>query len=131
MTIVQELNPISVNPTKWSKTLKQFFGKLPTNCLNVFDHFAKLALKGLNLDSLVTLILYIWMPTRTSELLTRRCLSLLVFKKFSENQLNILCVIFSSFCKIGITSGRQVYGVVSSAKLSYSKSTTSKKRSNI
>ena len=28
-------------------TLKQFIGKLPTNCLSVFDHFVILALKGL------------------------------------------------------------------------------------
>ena len=42
------LNPLSANPTKWSNTLKQFVGKLPTNCLSVFDHFVKLALKGLN-----------------------------------------------------------------------------------
>ena len=41
------LNPLSANPTKWSNTLKQFVGKLPTNCLNVFDHFVGLALKGL------------------------------------------------------------------------------------
>ena len=27
--------------------LKQFVGKLPTNCLNVFDHFVVLALKKL------------------------------------------------------------------------------------
>ena len=32
---------------KWSNTLKQFVGKLPTNCLSVFDHFVELA-KGLN-----------------------------------------------------------------------------------
>ena len=40
-------NPLSANPTKWSNTLKQFVGNLPTNCLSVFDHFVKLALKGL------------------------------------------------------------------------------------
>ena len=34
-------------PIKWSNTLKQSVGKLPTNCLSVFDHFVKLALKGL------------------------------------------------------------------------------------
>ena len=33
------LNPLSANTEKWSKTLKQFVGKLPTNCLSVFDHF--------------------------------------------------------------------------------------------
>ena len=41
------INPLSANPTKRSNTLKQFVGKLPTNCLSVFDHFMKLALKGL------------------------------------------------------------------------------------
>ena len=41
------LNPLSANPTKWSNTLKQFVGNLPTNCLSVFDHFLGLALKGL------------------------------------------------------------------------------------
>ena len=40
------LNPLSANPTKWSNTLKQFVGKLPTNCLSVLEHFVKLALKG-------------------------------------------------------------------------------------
>ena len=40
-------NPLSANPTKWSNTLKQFVGNSPTNCLSVFDHFVKLALKGL------------------------------------------------------------------------------------
>ena len=41
-------NPLSVNPTKWSNTIKQFASILPTNCLIVFDHFVGLALKGLN-----------------------------------------------------------------------------------
>ena len=40
-------NPLSVNPTKWSNTLKQFVGNLPTNCLSVFYYFVKLTLKGL------------------------------------------------------------------------------------
>ena len=47
------VNPLSANRTKYSNTLKEFVGKLPTNCLSVFDHFVKLALKGLN--SLMTL----------------------------------------------------------------------------
>ena len=33
------VNPLNANPTKWSNTLKQFVGNLPTNCLNVLDHF--------------------------------------------------------------------------------------------
>ena len=41
------INPLSANPTKWSNTLKQFVGNLPTNFLGVFDHFVKLTLKGL------------------------------------------------------------------------------------
>ena len=41
-------NPLSDNRTKWSNTLKQFAGNLPTNCLSVFDHFMRLAFKGLN-----------------------------------------------------------------------------------
>ena len=41
------LNPLRANFTKWSNKLKQFVGKLPTNCLSVFDHFVELALKGL------------------------------------------------------------------------------------
>ena len=44
---MRDLNPLSANPTKWSNTLKQFVGKFPTNCVSVFDHFVKLALKGL------------------------------------------------------------------------------------
>ena len=40
-------NPLNTNPAKWSNTLKQFVGNLPTNCLSVFDYFVKLAFKGL------------------------------------------------------------------------------------
>ena len=52
------IHPLSANPTKWWNILKQFVGKsrwIVTNCLNVFDHFVGLALKGLwkifNLES--------------------------------------------------------------------------------
>ena len=38
---------LSANPEKWSNTLKQIVGNLPTICLSVFDHFMNLALKGL------------------------------------------------------------------------------------
>ena len=41
------LNSLSTNFTKWSNTLKQFVGNLPTNCLSVFGYFVGLALKGL------------------------------------------------------------------------------------
>ena len=42
-----QINPLSASPTKWSNTLKQFVGNLSMNCLSLFDHFVKLALKGL------------------------------------------------------------------------------------
>ena len=42
-------NPLSTNPEKWSNTLKQIVGNLPTICLSVLDHFMNLALKGLRL----------------------------------------------------------------------------------
>ena len=38
------LNPLSANPEKWSNTVKQIVGNLPTICLSVFDHFMNLAL---------------------------------------------------------------------------------------
>ena len=37
---------LSTNPTKWSNILKQFDGKLPTNCLSAFHHFVGLVRKG-------------------------------------------------------------------------------------
>ena len=42
------INPLSANPIKRSNTLKQFISKLLTNCLSVFNHFVKLALKELS-----------------------------------------------------------------------------------
>ena len=42
---IEILNPLSVNPTKWPNGLKQFVR-------SVFDHFVKLALKGL-MESLI------------------------------------------------------------------------------
>ena len=46
------INPLNANPTKWSNTIKQFVGNLPTNCLSVFVHFVALALKGLIKEAL-------------------------------------------------------------------------------
>ena len=40
-------NPLSAKFIKWSNTLKQIVGNLPTICLSVFDHFSGLAFKGL------------------------------------------------------------------------------------
>ena len=41
------IKPLSANRTKWSNTLREFVGNLPTSCLSVFDYFVGLALKGL------------------------------------------------------------------------------------
>ena len=48
-SVIFHTNPLSANPEKWSNTLKQIVGNLPTICLSVFDHFMNLALKGLKL----------------------------------------------------------------------------------
>ena len=47
-------NSLSANFTKWSNTLKQFVGNLPTNCLSVFVHFVGLVLKGLTSNKTVS-----------------------------------------------------------------------------
>ena len=49
--IVDYLNALSANFTKWSNTLKQFVGNLTPNCLSVFGHFVRLvAFKGFSLS---------------------------------------------------------------------------------
>ena len=53
------VSPLSADPTKWSNTLNQFFGNLPTNCLSVFDHFVGLTLKGLTIFAKLS-ILDVW-----------------------------------------------------------------------
>ena len=64
------IKPLNAKFIKWSSTLKQIVGKLPTICLSVFDHFSGLALKGLRL----ILIMYIFRnnsnnkkPTKTNK----------------------------------------------------------------
>ena len=56
--IVDSFNPFSANPIKWSNTLKQFVGNLPTNCLSVSDHFVRLALEGFKLLTTFAKTLY-------------------------------------------------------------------------
>ena len=51
--IIRVFNPLNAKFTKWPNTLKQFIGRLPTNCLSVFGHFVGLAFKGLISDYLV------------------------------------------------------------------------------
>ena len=69
----QEFNPLSANPTKSSSTLKQFVGNLPTNCLSVFDHFVKLAYKGLKMH----FVLYVYKEIRSDiEICSKRKLAI-------------------------------------------------------
>ena len=42
--MINEINPLSANLTKWSNTIKQLVGNLPTNCLSGLDYFVGLAL---------------------------------------------------------------------------------------
>ena len=55
---LSKLNPLSTKLIKWSNTLKQIVGKLPTICLSVFDHFSGLALKGLTSNLISNLNAY-------------------------------------------------------------------------
>ena len=64
--IYSVFNPLSASFTKWSSTLKQFVGRLPTNCLSVFDHFVGLALKGL---TVVINAVHIWLKQQQLLLL--------------------------------------------------------------
>ena len=55
----RRINPLSANLTKWSNTLKQFDGKLPTIFLSAFDHFAGLALVVLLESKVILRLLYL------------------------------------------------------------------------
>ena len=44
--ILDKVNPLSANPTYCSNTLKQFYDKLPTNCLSCLTIFWGWRLKG-------------------------------------------------------------------------------------
>ena len=56
------VNSLSASFTKWSNTLKQFVGKLSTNCLSVFGNFLRLALKRLIIVMLLSLDCSIVLP---------------------------------------------------------------------
>ena len=72
------VNPLSVNPSKWVNTLKQFVGKLPWSCLYVFDHFVLLA-QGLRMSAFKFLCSSVdktldikWKQRRLQSLFTNR-----------------------------------------------------------
>ena len=61
----ESVDSLSANPTKWLNRLKQFARNLPANCLNVFDHFVGLALKGSVISDALTNLDF---PTMMGEL---------------------------------------------------------------
>ena len=78
------VNPWSVNATKWSDTLKQFVGNLPTNCLRLFGHFVGLALKGWSQLTLIELDMmfqsqYCWFCMFAFMMATRDCYNFFLF----------------------------------------------------
>ena len=75
-------NPLSANPTKWSNTLKQFVVNFPTNFLSVFDHFVKLALKGLIPELLFRVRLFVVLIFLNSFMLHLFLLSRTYIKRF-------------------------------------------------
>ena len=77
------VNPLNANPEKWSNTLKQIVGNLPTICLSVFDHFMNLALKGLiYLIIIICLITPVTLISRKSEfeLSNNKCINAYKYK---------------------------------------------------
>ena len=80
--------PLNANPTKWSNTLKQLVTKLLTNCLCVFDHFVKLALKGL----LSSFINNVWISTAPGN--PDSCQALIHTFKIFEKQLTFKYSVF-------------------------------------
>ena len=49
LTKAGDLNPLNVKPRKWSNILKQFVGNSWQIVFGVFDHFARFAIKRLNI----------------------------------------------------------------------------------
>ena len=78
--IRHEHSALSVSPTKWSNTLK--------NCLNVFDNFLELALKGKVLPMLYRIVLKFrsWYKVNLSKL------SNLCFPKNHQKNIDFLMI---------------------------------------
>ena len=73
--IKKKVNPLRAKFIKWLNTLKQFVGKLPTNCLSVFDHFVGLAFKRL-IDKTHTIFLPTIIRSSQDSLFTNYCVEL-------------------------------------------------------
>ena len=98
----KSLNSLSANPEKWSNTLKQIVGNLPTICLSVFHHFMNLALKALKvartkLCSKNVYILYI-LHIRVEKHFNLQSVKFITFLSFFPYKARILAYFTS--CKI-------------------------------
>ena len=82
-------NPLSAYFIKWSNALKQFVGKLQRNCLSVFDHFVRLAVKGLRVFRSILNINFSWV-TSSHHMRLKIPQFLVIFQ--------LLWQIFSCFC---------------------------------
>ena len=91
------LNLLNANLTKWSNTLKQFVGKLPTSCLSMFDHFVGLVFKRLIASIEPScLLFYSWTFRRQSHKMIK-CTQT-IYRQFADDMFK--CV--WPFCKFGV-----------------------------
>ena len=74
--------PLRADPTKWSNTIKQLVGKLPTNCLSVFDHSVGLVPKGLCIKVLN-------LPVVLHYVIATRWQSNMIKKSYDANHLEL------------------------------------------
>ena len=88
---LRTLNPLNVNFTKWSTTLKHFVGNLAMNCLSVLDHFVGLVLKGLSRSTTRE-------ATRVQSLLYQKSsLALLVVNETYTKMLHYFTILFPRY----------------------------------
>ena len=71
------INPLSAKPHKMIKYTQTIHRLLPTNRLNVFDHFVGLALKLLRLSQIVSSTVY-------KQAVVQRCFIKKIFLKISK-----------------------------------------------
>ena len=85
-------NPLSANPTKWSNTLKQFVGKLLTNCLSVLNLLWGWSFKGWRYHKVIWAIHEIYWKIKNKD--TTKTLSATLIYNFYSVLHNVI-VLFS------------------------------------
>ena len=107
-TKILPINFLSANLAKWSSTFKQFVGNLSANCLSVFDHFVKLALKGLKVVCLskvfkLRIVTIFWLNDRYIAIICVLLLCIKLIRSRLRAQINLRIkilagVLFHSIC---------------------------------